>query len=1412
MKLRTRCTGIFGVALLCSFASLNGQITNSSSIYFQTIDPCSFVMGHSSEGGTHNVTFTYSFQISRFETTQAKYEDVMGSNPSINTGDNSLPVDNVSWEDAVTFCNTLSTQEGLETCYNLTTWECDYTKNGYRLPTEAEWEFFCRSWTTSDYYQGYGEEALALAGWYSGNSSAQSHPVGLKKPCPLPHKHHDMHGNVQEWCNDWYGSSPDTSVTNSLGAETSTERVARGGSYADDALACRSFARASYTPGTKQENIGFRVVRGFFFPDPDSSFFTRFTSSDGLVNDVVSSIAIDSIGNMWFGTQNGVSKYDGTNWTSYTTTDGLINGSIADIAVDFQDNLWFATNGGVSKFDGSTWTTYTTDNGLAGNKVLAISVDIHDNLWFACFSSGISKYDGVSWTSYGTAEGMPVQTAYEIDTDIEGNVWIGTYGGIIKFDGTNWTHYTESGYAFPSINVVSPDSVWAAFGYGGGVKLYAFPDSVRYTVDKHNGLPSNTGISSIIAIPGGGLWIGMTHCLTNFNGFTWTTYTTYHGLPEAACRSLAVDNQGYLWIGAGWSGGVSRSNFTVCSPPGVEPVDTASVTDVAATASTTGADTAASVLDMVVSFTVPAGKLFGPDLADSLVYLRFESLPDGAGIPPGIDRTDVECSTDNVNYYAVLAVGQGGEGNEDSVCLAVALEAEADSPYYIRIRDFVNPSKSETSYGVAVATEASPVWAANPTAWAPGDGSYWGLKLLNPGGTMPPVPKYFDDIQQSQDTLTAGDTAWFRVVLGDRHGNVVSLGAGSMGLIFKGPDTTRTGDGTIVGQRSTAGHGANMFDTLWVSYDTLANGDYSIIDSIFAIPALAGEYYLTVIDSAESTIRDSVALVVRPGITGSLVKVSPLGMQYAWEEAEVDSALTVALLDPYGNALPDSIVRFIVIQSVAEFIDSNGVAVAVPNDTIFVAADTSGQASVRVKTGITCCDTVKVMGDIPSNSAVAEVYFLIATACTGPSSDTTCFHLKNPPDSVVQDTSAGVLITADIRDNGLTAQVRLRAITTVLVMDAGVFTASAVSDTLFIDKVYDQPDDSAHFEGTIPAQKIWEDSTTRVAYDIRAIDNDNDTVWSPWQGMYIIGPKTGKADLTAEDVKLGDVLRAVYLFLNAEGIIYRAIDYMGLDIDCDRDFTMPGDVLAVLDLWRGGTSSAALASAAGQEGRAATVSMAYTQTEKACGALDILLENRGNLSIAGFRVKYDADKFILGEVQPGSRLDGLEVYFGNNETEGVYSVAVVNIYGGLITSGSGVILSIPVSATGKIFDGEGEISLLSAEFEKDVAVNLEAAVLSPKTVLPKAFSLAQNAPNPFNPSTTIAFSIPEGKSVKVVLEIFNIRGQLVQNLVDEVREAGTYSVVWDGTNKTGRKISSGVYFYRLRAGKFVQTRKMVVLK
>ncbi|HUU26658.1 MAG TPA: formylglycine-generating enzyme family protein [archaeon] len=206
----------------------------------------------------HQVTVS-AFQMGRYEVTQEQYQTVVGSNPSEFTGDTKSPVDRVSWYNACTFCNKLSEAEGLQPCYNLTTWACDFTKNGYSLPTEAEWEYACRAGTTTNYYTGDSESDLAKAGWYHDNSGKTTHPVGGKEANAFGL--YDMHGNVSEWCNDWYGDYSSENANDPQGSSNGSTRVSRGGSWSNSLYYCRLAYRYNTSPGTRYDHLGFRVVR-----------------------------------------------------------------------------------------------------------------------------------------------------------------------------------------------------------------------------------------------------------------------------------------------------------------------------------------------------------------------------------------------------------------------------------------------------------------------------------------------------------------------------------------------------------------------------------------------------------------------------------------------------------------------------------------------------------------------------------------------------------------------------------------------------------------------------------------------------------------------------------------------------------------------------------------------------------------------------------------------------------------------------------------------------------------------------------------------------------------------------------------------------------------------------------------------
>ena len=151
----------------------------------------------------HTVSVS-SFYLDKYPVTQELYEKVMGVNPS-KQKDKKNPVERTQWTDAVRFCNKCSELEGLTPCYDLDTWECNFDANGYRLPTEAEWEYACRAGSTGKYCFGDDEAELPQYAWLKPHSQGKPQPVGQKQPNRWGL--YDMHGNVWQWCNDWYGET-----------------------------------------------------------------------------------------------------------------------------------------------------------------------------------------------------------------------------------------------------------------------------------------------------------------------------------------------------------------------------------------------------------------------------------------------------------------------------------------------------------------------------------------------------------------------------------------------------------------------------------------------------------------------------------------------------------------------------------------------------------------------------------------------------------------------------------------------------------------------------------------------------------------------------------------------------------------------------------------------------------------------------------------------------------------------------------------------------------------------------------------------------------------------------------------------------------------------------------------------------
>lgn len=302
------CAMFIAVAIMF-FMACDDDSTNPEDVFtplgmvlIETAD-ISFDMGSdaglfSDEQPVHTVTFSASFWIDTTEVTQADYDSLMSEaytdygtpewHDTYGLGDN-YPAYAVSWDDAILYCNARSVRDGLDTVYTYTSItgtpgnmcelegvEADSTANGYRLPTEAQWEYACRGGVDNDFFWGQDfdpypstaddtTEVDSYAYWYANawNYGSEDDEFGTHEVASKlanPYGLYDMAGNLYEWCYDFYGEYSSDAVTDPSGPETGDYHCMRGGSWGSHCLHLRSANRTLYVPDYQYNFIGFRVV------------------------------------------------------------------------------------------------------------------------------------------------------------------------------------------------------------------------------------------------------------------------------------------------------------------------------------------------------------------------------------------------------------------------------------------------------------------------------------------------------------------------------------------------------------------------------------------------------------------------------------------------------------------------------------------------------------------------------------------------------------------------------------------------------------------------------------------------------------------------------------------------------------------------------------------------------------------------------------------------------------------------------------------------------------------------------------------------------------------------------------------------------------------------------------------------
>ena len=305
----------------------------------------------------------------------------------------------------------------------------------------------------------------------------------------------------------------------------------------------------------------------------------NFTSADGLASDDVNCVTIDDLGNLWFGTNEGISRFDGTNWLTFNlgNSPGLADDNITAIFFDNDKNLWVGTDFGVSTFDGNNWRTYTEDEGLIDNRVTSINSGEEGIIWIGN-RDGVTLREGNEMISLGMSDGMPFGGVTSISFDnVSNNKYFGTaLGGVVKFNGVDLLPFHANigllSDIITSIAIDENDNKWV--GTSAGVSVLDERDSLVMNYSRIFELPAPDTLNPVEDVKidsKGRVWAGVyvDYLVTEggvsvYDGIEWINIDVEDGLIGPVVRQLAIDENDDVWVVT--STGVSKITFPL-SPP-----------------------------------------------------------------------------------------------------------------------------------------------------------------------------------------------------------------------------------------------------------------------------------------------------------------------------------------------------------------------------------------------------------------------------------------------------------------------------------------------------------------------------------------------------------------------------------------------------------------------------------------------------------------------------------------------------------------------------------------------------------------------------------------------------------------------------------------------------------------------------
>jgi ligand-binding sensor domain-containing protein len=312
-------------------------------------------------------------------------------------------------------------------------------------------------------------------------------------------------------------------------------------------------------------------MAALFIGEAQAQTITNYHTADGLVSDAINCVAVANSNQLWVGTNDGVSVYDGSTWISYTMMDGLIDDNVKTIAASGSD-VWLGTDFGLSHFDGASFTNYTTADGLAINQVADIAIAPNGDLWFAhaSFSAGVTHYDGSNWTAYGSPD-LPISGVNATAFDSNGDVWFSSpLDGVVHFDGSSFTNYKAiDGLLTNNTNDIFcvGNEKWIG-SYDGLTVLDASNSNYSYHTIMYV-LPPPDTLNPVMEIARDGhgtVWAAIfvdylgEGGVAAYDGAAWLDYDVSDGLAGPNVRDLAIDAQNNVWVAT--STGLSKIEGT----------------------------------------------------------------------------------------------------------------------------------------------------------------------------------------------------------------------------------------------------------------------------------------------------------------------------------------------------------------------------------------------------------------------------------------------------------------------------------------------------------------------------------------------------------------------------------------------------------------------------------------------------------------------------------------------------------------------------------------------------------------------------------------------------------------------------------------------------------------------------------